>query len=126
MEISSVTIQRGYSVIRRSTSHFYYFLLFPSISYCVLRVTRTVTAGKIYVEVERARLTHQLALLKEVDGDVEAAATAMQEMPVETFGSMEKKEKVFFTKGRRTVLFKNSNVAATCGSWISRLGDAYE
>uniref|UniRef100_A0A2P2HZ26 26S proteasome non-ATPase regulatory subunit 12-like n=1 Tax=Hirondellea gigas TaxID=1518452 RepID=A0A2P2HZ26_9CRUS len=55
---------------------------------------RTVTAGKIYVEVERARLTHKLALLKEGDGDVEAAAVAMQEMPVETFGSMEKKEKV--------------------------------
>lgn len=55
---------------------------------------RTVTAGKIYVEVERARLTHKLALLKEADGDTEEAATAMQEMPVETFGSMEKKEKV--------------------------------
>ncbi|KAA0200092.1 hypothetical protein HAZT_HAZT002954 [Hyalella azteca] len=55
---------------------------------------RTVTAGKIYVEVERARLTHKLALLKEADGDLEAAASAMQEMPVETFGSMEKKEKV--------------------------------
>lgn len=55
---------------------------------------RTVTAGKIYVEVERARLTHKLALLKEADGDIEAAATAMQEMPVETFGSMDRKEKV--------------------------------
>lgn len=55
---------------------------------------RTVTAGKIYVEVERARLTHQLAILKEAEGDLDAAASAMQEMPVETFGSMEKKEKV--------------------------------
>lgn len=45
------------------------------------------------MEVERARLTHKLALLKEADGDIEAAAGAMQEMPVETFGSMEKKEK---------------------------------
>lgn len=53
-----------------------------------------MTAGKIYVEVERARLTHKLALLKEADGEVEEAASAMQEMPVETFGSMEKKEKV--------------------------------
>ena len=53
-----------------------------------------MTAGKIYVEVERARLTHKLALLKEADGDLEEAANAMQEMPVETFGSMEKKEKV--------------------------------
>ena len=55
---------------------------------------RTVTAGKIYVEVERARLTHKLALMKEGEGDIEAAATAMQEMAVETYGSMERKEKV--------------------------------
>jgi len=55
---------------------------------------RTVTAGKIYVEVERARLTHKLALMKEVDGEVEEAATVMQEMSVETYGSMDRKEKV--------------------------------
>ncbi|CAG0893715.1 unnamed protein product [Cyprideis torosa] len=55
---------------------------------------RTVTEGKIYVEVERARLTLKLALMKEAEGKVKEAAEILQELQVETFGSMEKKEKV--------------------------------
>nr|CAD7442080.1 unnamed protein product [Timema bartmani] len=55
---------------------------------------RTVTEGKIYVEVERARLTHKLAKMKEDDGDVVEAANIIQELQVETYGSMNKKEKV--------------------------------
>ena len=57
-------------------------------------VYRTVTAGKIYVEVERARLTHKLSVMKEEEGDINEAANILQELQVETFGSMEKKEKV--------------------------------
>lgn len=59
-----------------------------------IETLRTVTAGKIYVEIERARLTHKLSLFKEKEGDINEAATIMQELQVETFGSMEKKEKV--------------------------------
>merc|ERR1712242_119620 len=55
---------------------------------------RTVTTGKIYVENERARLTHRLAMMKEKDGGIKEAATIMQELAVETYGSMERKEKV--------------------------------
>eukprot|EP00088_Acartia_fossae_P060399 TRINITY_DN7231_c0_g1_i1.p1 TRINITY_DN7231_c0_g1~~TRINITY_DN7231_c0_g1_i1.p1 ORF type:complete len:486 (-),score=172.02 TRINITY_DN7231_c0_g1_i1:118-1575(-) len=55
---------------------------------------RTVTAGKIYVENERARLTHRLSQIKEADGDMVEAAKIMQELQVETYGSMERKEKV--------------------------------
>ncbi|KAB7500043.1 Longitudinals lacking protein-like [Armadillidium nasatum] len=55
---------------------------------------RTITAGKIYVEVERARLTHKLSLMKEKEGDIPEAATILQELQVETFGSMDRKEKV--------------------------------
>jgi len=55
---------------------------------------RTVTAGKIYVENERARLTHRLALIHEKDDNVAEAAKIMQELQVETYGSMERKEKV--------------------------------
>lgn len=55
---------------------------------------RTVTEGKIYVEVERARLTQILAGIKEADGDVAGAATIMEELQVETYGTMEKREKV--------------------------------
>lgn len=57
---------------------------------------RTVTAGKIYVEIERARLTMTLAKIKEDQGDIAEAATILQELQVETFGSMEKREKVEF------------------------------
>lgn len=55
---------------------------------------RTVTEGKIYVEVERARLTQILASIKEADGDIDGAATVMEELQVETYGTMEKREKV--------------------------------
>ncbi|RXN00895.1 26S proteasome non-ATPase regulatory subunit 12 [Acipenser ruthenus] len=57
---------------------------------------RTVTAGKIYVEIERARLTKTLANIKEQSGEVKEAAAILQELQVETYGSMEKKEKTEF------------------------------
>lgn len=57
---------------------------------------RTITAGKIYVEIERARLTRILAKIKEDAGEIGEAATILQELQVETFGSMEKREKVEF------------------------------
>jgi len=54
---------------------------------------RTVTEGKIYVEVERARLTYILAKMKEEEGNITEAANIIQELQVETYGSMEKREK---------------------------------
>lgn len=55
---------------------------------------REVTSGKIYVEVERARLTYKLACLKETDGLVSEAANLLQDLQIETFGTMERREKV--------------------------------
>ena len=43
---------------------------------------RIVTAGKIYVENERARLTHRLSLIHEADDNVTEAAKIMQELQV--------------------------------------------
>jgi len=60
----------------------------------LINTLRTVTEGKIYVEVERARLTHRLAKMKEAEGNVSEAAKIMQELQVETYGSMERREKV--------------------------------
>eukprot|EP00741_Cyanophora_paradoxa_P021300 tig00021348_g20560.t1 len=57
---------------------------------------RTVTAGKIFVENERARLTKVLAKIREDEGKIGEAAEILQEVQVETFGSMEKREKVDF------------------------------
>ncbi|CAG8785056.1 5339_t:CDS:2, partial [Cetraspora pellucida] len=50
----------------------------------------------IYVEVERARLTRLLSKIKEDDGKINEAADILQELQVETFGSMEKREKTDF------------------------------
>ncbi|KAK2494868.1 hypothetical protein MC885_001387 [Smutsia gigantea] len=41
---------------------------------------RMVTEGKIYVEIERARLTKTLATIKEQNGDVKEAASILQEL----------------------------------------------
>ncbi|KAI8881666.1 PCI-domain-containing protein [Backusella circina FSU 941] len=54
---------------------------------------RTVTDGKIYVEVERARITRLLAKIREEEGKTTEAADILQELQVETFGSMDKREK---------------------------------
>ena len=37
---------------------------------------------QIYVEVPRARLTMELARIKEADGDIDSAATILQELQV--------------------------------------------
>lgn len=55
---------------------------------------RTVTAGKIYVEVERARLTKRVVEKLEKEGKIDEAWKELLELQVETFGSMEIKEKV--------------------------------
>ncbi|EIE86787.1 hypothetical protein RO3G_11498 [Rhizopus delemar RA 99-880] len=54
---------------------------------------RTVTDGKIYVEVERARITRLLSKIREDEGKIAEAADILQELQVETFGSMDKREK---------------------------------
>eukprot|EP00124_Ichthyophonus_hoferi_P003799 Ihof_evm7s355 gene=Ihof_evmTU7s355 len=72
---------------------------------------RDVTAGKIYVEIERARLTMKLALIKERQGSVAEAAEILQELQVETFGSMEKQEKIeFILEQMRLCLAKGDSI----------------
>lgn len=61
---------------------------------------------QIYVEVERARLTHRLAQLREEEGDVATAADIIQELQVETYGSMEKREKVWLSVKLSKVKFR--------------------
>lgn len=51
---------------------------------------------QIHVEVERARLTKQLAGIQEAEGRVAEASETLQEIAVETFGSMERGEKADF------------------------------
>ena len=62
----------------------------------LLNAVRTNTEGKVYVEVERARATRALATFKELDGAFKEAFELLQEIAVETFSSMERKEKYDF------------------------------
>lgn len=62
----------------------------------LIETLRTVTEGKIFVEIERARVTRRLALMHEQQGKLGEAAEVLQELAVETFGAMHKSEKIFF------------------------------
>jgi len=60
----------------------------------LISTIREVTEGKIFVEVEYARCTRQYAEMKEEDGQIDEATDTIQEVQIETYGSMEKKEKL--------------------------------
>ncbi|KAK9111196.1 hypothetical protein Scep_018715 [Stephania cephalantha] len=62
----------------------------------LIKTLNSVSAGKIYVEIERARLIKKLAKIKEAQGQIAEAADLMQEIAVETFGAMAKTEKIAF------------------------------
>ncbi|KAI5812849.1 PCI domain-containing protein [Pyronema omphalodes] len=59
----------------------------------IIEALRTVTEGKIFVEVERARVTRELSKIKKQQGHLAEAKTVLCELQVETFGSMDRKEK---------------------------------
>lgn len=70
-----------------------------------------VTEGKIFVEVEKARLTAMLANMKEAEGNTEEAANLLQEVQVESYGAMERREKtVYILNQMRLVLLKKDYV----------------
>jgi 26S proteasome regulatory subunit N5 len=62
----------------------------------LIKTLQSVTEGKIYLELERARLTRKLANIYEARGKIEEAAETLQEVAVETFGAMAKTEKIAF------------------------------
>lgn len=67
-----------------------------SVKMELLETLRNITEGKIFVEIERARLTRRLAAIREEEGNVGEAAEILQEIQVETFGQMDKIEKAEF------------------------------
>jgi len=74
---------------------------------------RNITDGKMYLEAERARLTRTVAIIKESAGDIAGAADALQEVHVETYGSISKREKVeFILEQMRLTLAKQDYVRA--------------
>jgi len=77
----------------------------------LIQTLSEVTEGKIFVEVEKARLTNLLATMKEEEGNIDEAANLLQEVQVETFGAMDKTEKTkYILNQMRLVLAKKDFV----------------
>ncbi|CAF4417819.1 unnamed protein product, partial [Adineta steineri] len=62
----------------------------------LIETLRNVTTGKIFVENERARLTKKLSDIYESQGKTKEAAEILQELQVETYGTMDRREKLEF------------------------------
>ncbi|KAF2861441.1 26S proteasome non-ATPase regulatory subunit 12 [Piedraia hortae CBS 480.64] len=75
----------------------------------VIETLRTVTEGKIFVEVERARVTRVLADMRKQQGDIKAAADVLCELQVETFGSMSRREKTGFILDQVELCIENDD-----------------
>jgi len=77
----------------------------------LIETLRTVSAGKMFVELERAQLTAILAAQEEKAGRVREAADILQEIQVETIGSMDVQEKAnYLLEQVRLVLAKRDYV----------------
>lgn len=61
-----------------------------------IETIRVVTENKIFVEVERARVTRELTHIRRSQGKLEEACDILCELQVETYGSMEMSEKIEF------------------------------
>ncbi|GAC73807.1 26S proteasome regulatory complex, subunit RPN5/PSMD12 [Moesziomyces antarcticus T-34] len=77
----------------------------------IVELLRTVTEGKIFVEVERARITLLLSKMLYTKGKVSEAADALQELAVETFGSMDRREKVEFILEQMRLNYERNDLA---------------
>lgn len=63
----------------------------------LMEIVKEGTEGKLYLEVQCARASMMLSKWKEEqEGDVEGAAHLLQEVPVETFTSLERRERITF------------------------------
>lgn len=83
---------------------------------------RDISDGKIFLERERAVLTRVLAAIKEQAGDIAAAADVLQQVHVETYGSLSKRDKIeFILEQMRLTLAKRDFVrAAIVAGKVSR------
>ncbi|CEH17543.1 26S proteasome regulatory complex, subunit RPN5/PSMD12 [Ceraceosorus bombacis] len=79
----------------------------------LIETLRTVSEGKIFVEVERARVTRLLASILAAKGDVSGAADVLQELAVETFGSMGRREKTDFILEQMRLNLERGDYART-------------
>jgi 26S proteasome regulatory subunit N5 len=75
----------------------------------LIKTLMTICEGKIYVEAESARLHLILAFMYEEDGDISTACATIQDVHVETYGSIPREEKAeyIFHQTRFNILNKD-------------------
>jgi 26S proteasome regulatory subunit N5 len=79
----------------------------------LINALRLVTDGKMYVEVEYARCTKIFSEMKEEDGQLDEATETIQEVQIETYGSMEKTEKLEYILYQLKLVLKRKDYVRT-------------
>ncbi|KAK0549255.1 proteasome regulatory particle subunit [Tilletia horrida] len=85
----------------------------PEARMKLIQTLRTVTEGKIFVEVERARVTLMYSNILVSQGKISEAADALGELAVETFGSMDRREKTEFILEQMRLNLERSDYTRT-------------
>lgn len=75
----------------------------------LIETIRDVTAKKIFLEVEYARCVLLIVKGKENDNDILEAAKILQEVQVETYGSMDRREKLEFILYQMKIMIKKDD-----------------
>ena len=75
----------------------------------LIETIRDVTAKKIFLEVEYARCVLMIVKGKESDNDILEAAKILQEVQVETYGSMDRREKLEFILYQMKIMIKKDD-----------------
>jgi len=100
------------AVVAEATS---YLELVPTVETRIdlIKALKEVCDGKIYVEGESARLHFLLSKIYEARGDIDAACEIIQDVHVETYGSLSKKEKAeYILEQMRITLVKKDYIRA--------------
>ncbi len=101
---AAVVLSKKRGQLKRSTADLVHLLMgyleakadmmgAPDNQYKLINTLVQITEGKIFLEVERARLRRREASMREGEGDLRRAATLLREEQVEIFISMERREK---------------------------------
>lgn len=79
--------------------------------FTLLKSLMEACEGKMFLEREYSKCTRQLVEMFEADGKIEDAAKTIQEIQIETYGSLQNKEKVeFILYQMKLVLMRNDFV----------------
>jgi 26S proteasome regulatory subunit N5 len=79
----------------------------------LIRTIRDVCEKKIYLEVEYARCCLLLVKQNESDNNINEAAKILQDVQVETYGSMDKREKLEFILYQMKIMIKKKDYLRT-------------